>query len=151
MTDLSRTNLRSPGRISIHIKSLIPRRMSGPENECAIFSNQNVPVKRINTARFGMILVSIDSSYSQLSIDTKIITNRSISRRFMGSFRFHLICHLFSRPLILRGNRTHDNERQKYSVQNLLSMVESVRSVRGDGPSRPASGDAGGICGVGSI
>jgi len=40
----------------------------------------------IDITRFGTILVSIDSSHSQLSIDTKIISNQAISIRFIAMY-----------------------------------------------------------------
>lgn len=56
------------------------------ENGWSIFSNQNVAVKRKNMAQFALILVSIDNSHSQLSIDTKIIKNLPIPLPFMVAF-----------------------------------------------------------------
>ena len=57
-----------------------------PENEWSIFSDQNVPMKRPNMDRFAKILVSFDSSHSQLSNDAKIVTSRAVSRPFTNTF-----------------------------------------------------------------
>ena len=64
-----------------------PKYLDNTANVTAsIFTDQNIAVNRINMARFAMILVSIDSSQRQLSIETKIVTNRAILMLFMSLF-----------------------------------------------------------------
>jgi len=66
-------------------------RISTPEEKREIFINQNTAVNRINMARIAMILVSIDSSHTQLPIYIKITVIRAILMLSMGMLRIFAI------------------------------------------------------------
>ena len=77
-----------------------------------IFDSKHA-VKWPNIASFSTILAPIESPHSQLLIGAKLVSNGAILIHFMTMSWCHLVCHSFSRPLILGGDRTHDISPQK--------------------------------------
>ena len=77
-------------------RSSITLRMSGPEDEWWTYSYRNIRPNVFIIGRFSTILVSIDSSHSQLSIDANITTDQPILMPFTSVFWFHLMRHSLS-------------------------------------------------------